>query len=296
MSLWRTNGFRALPTRANLESVAAVIGRPYREVLDAALWDSGYAIRSDAAPRAYSEVLADAVYALTEATRLTTFRVRRTAGGDWEPDTAAADPVDWAEFVVQALAGAAANAGGVDAVLAGRPGSWEAGRIGETLVSVVGDDPAELLRHRTEPVEIVIHPERILIDRHDTWFADYDAAAAELEDQDDAIEPSYVYSWPEHELSDVARAHYATRNVIIVDGPPPEMYPAGEISTAAARSSLTAAEIAERKRLDDAHDAITAMRERLDAQQRANSPPTDNPSRATSLNGSRRCNSRCRCR
>lgn len=79
MSLWRTNGFRALSVRANLKAVAAVIGRPYREVLDAALWDSGNAIRSDAAPRAYSEVLADAIYALTEATRLTTFRVWRVA-------------------------------------------------------------------------------------------------------------------------------------------------------------------------------------------------------------------------
>lgn len=113
LSLWRTTGFRGLPDRANLDAVASVIGRPYREVLDAALWDTGYAAPTDGAPRAYDEVLADAIRVLTEATRLTNHRVRRTADGGWEPDPHATEPIDWAEFVCAALAGAAANAGGI---------------------------------------------------------------------------------------------------------------------------------------------------------------------------------------
>ena len=36
LSLWRTTGFRALPARNTLDGVAAVVGRPYREVLEAA--------------------------------------------------------------------------------------------------------------------------------------------------------------------------------------------------------------------------------------------------------------------
>ena len=39
--LWHETGLRALPTQANLRSVAATIGRPYRQVLDAALRDTG---------------------------------------------------------------------------------------------------------------------------------------------------------------------------------------------------------------------------------------------------------------
>ena len=185
LSLWRTTGFRALPARANLDAVAAVIDRPYREVLEAALWDSGYADTTTDAPRpAYDEVLADAVRIFTVAARLTTSRVHQTAAGRWEFVDGVRDPIDWAEFVCAALAGAAANAGGIDAVLAGRPGSWEAARIRDTLHSTVGDDFAELMRHRTEPVDIVVHPERILFDRDDsTWFDDYDSANADLDDR-----------------------------------------------------------------------------------------------------------------
>lgn len=38
---WRTKGVRRLPDRANLVAAAGVIGRPYREVLSAALFDTG---------------------------------------------------------------------------------------------------------------------------------------------------------------------------------------------------------------------------------------------------------------
>jgi hypothetical protein len=69
-----------------------------------------------AAHHTYGPLLADAVRVLTTAARL----ARPAPGGSGEGWD---EPVDWAEFVTLALAGAAANIGHVEAVLAGRPGS-----------------------------------------------------------------------------------------------------------------------------------------------------------------------------
>ena len=167
--------------------------RPHRTVLDAALHDVGYLTPAvGPEPRAYADVLADAVAVLTEATRLSTQRVRRTSDGGWEPDPdAPPDRIDWAAFVTEALAGAAANAGGIDTVLAGRPGSWEAARIRDTLISTVGDDEADLMRHRSEPVDIVLTPEQILYDLSDLeHMGGYDDAEHELLRREEEIAPS----------------------------------------------------------------------------------------------------------
>jgi hypothetical protein len=81
--------------------------------------------------------------------------IERDGSGQWEPDPdpRAALPIDRAEFVSLALAGAAANAGVIKQILAGRPGSWEAERVRQTLQSTVADDQ-DLLRHRTDPVVV----------------------------------------------------------------------------------------------------------------------------------------------
>lgn len=42
INAWRHRGIRALPSPALLRSVADITGRPYREILDAALTDAGY--------------------------------------------------------------------------------------------------------------------------------------------------------------------------------------------------------------------------------------------------------------
>lgn len=68
LSLWRKAEFRGLSDRSNLGADASVIGRPYREILDAA------------------------IRVLSEATRLSNHRVRRTADGGWEPDPWATQP------------------------------------------------------------------------------------------------------------------------------------------------------------------------------------------------------------
>ncbi|WP_237159691.1 helix-turn-helix domain-containing protein [Mycobacteroides abscessus] len=62
---WRTTGVRRLPERANLVATARVIGRPYREVLSAALFDTGYLDAVSNETRPHDEVLADAIAVLT---------------------------------------------------------------------------------------------------------------------------------------------------------------------------------------------------------------------------------------
>jgi hypothetical protein len=44
----------------------------------------------------------------------------------------------------------------------GRHGSWEASVVGDALGAAVGHDEWDLWRHRTEPVTVVLKPERIL--------------------------------------------------------------------------------------------------------------------------------------
>lgn len=110
------------------------------------------------------QLLNDAIRALTAAARSTS---------------------DFAEFVTHAVAGAAANIGGIDALLAGRPGSWEAHYVREMLTATVGYDEQYLLQHRTEPLVVRVHVDDIL---HDPgpWML-YDEAHDELNRRENAI-------------------------------------------------------------------------------------------------------------
>lgn len=186
---WRINGVRRLPDRANLVATARVIGQPYREVLSAALHDTGYLDAGSDTPRPYGEVLRDAIDVLTEASRLTNQPMRKASSGEWEPDPdpRAALPIDWAAFVTDALAGAAANAGGIDAILAGRPGSWEAQVVGDALRAAVGHDEWDLWRHRTEPVLVDLWVESILDYLGDGSDDAYNDALLALDARADAI-------------------------------------------------------------------------------------------------------------
>lgn len=144
------------------------------------------------ASRPYEVVFADAVRVLTEAARLTrpvyetaapeqaadlvSEALAATVGQDGTElsrdvqdvrryvETARREPEDFAEFVVQALVAAAANVGGVGAVLAGRPGSREADAVRQLLVGTVGEDEEYLLEHRTEPVVVRLFVDEILND------------------------------------------------------------------------------------------------------------------------------------
>lgn len=123
------------------------------------------------APRGRNRLLAEAVQILTEAARST------WPGTDTEGQLIVGR-TDWAEFVTLALAGAAANIGGIEAVLAGRPGSWEAEGVRRLLTSTVGHDEQQLMAHRTEPVIVDLYVEEILVDAG-VWTA-YDQAQQEI--------------------------------------------------------------------------------------------------------------------
>ncbi|CQD25150.1 helix-turn-helix domain-containing protein [Mycolicibacterium conceptionense] len=270
LSQWRSNGVRGWPARATLDALAVTIGRPYREVLDAVLADTGYADTSGspAAARPYQVVLDDAVRVLTEAAKLTNQPVRQEPGGSWEPDLDADGiPIDWAAFVTTALAGAAANIGGIDAILAGRPGSWEAGVVRDALNAAVGHDEWDLWRHRTEPVDVVVHPERILSDVDSlAWFRGFDAAETELQRRENAIRPGRVYSYPGHELSERMREYFTDLGVEIIDGPPPPLPTIEEIEAAVAAERENPTELTpEEQAAEEALAAIEVLRERLEA-------------------------------
>lgn len=193
---WRTEKLRQLPDLDNLAAIARVTGQPYRQVLSAALFDSGYLTEADTGgPRPYAEVLHDAITVLTEATRLTNQPLRQTSSGDWEPnpDLRAALPIDWAEFVTHALAGAAANVGGTEHVLAGRSGSWEASCVRNTLQSTVGINDENLWEHRTEPLVVTLYGVDVL----DASVAEqYEQAREELESRYQALVDVYASDRP----------------------------------------------------------------------------------------------------
>jgi hypothetical protein len=120
----------------------------------------------------YDRLLGKAVAALTAAARLTTTQSH--------PDGPTTEiPADWAEFVTLALAGAAANIGGIETILAGRPGSWEAGGVRQLLEATVGCDAEGLWRHRTEPLHVTVYAREAFEDAG--MEASYEAAETELD-------------------------------------------------------------------------------------------------------------------
>jgi hypothetical protein len=139
---------------------------------------TSHATNDTGGQRDYDQVLADAVAVLTEAARRTTTRGRGTSSEQQ-------DQADFADFLATALAGAAANLGGIEALLAGRPGSWEADYVRQLLVGTVGDDERLLWGHRTDPLVIRVHADDILNDLG--YWTLFDEAADELDRRDDAI-------------------------------------------------------------------------------------------------------------
>lgn len=139
-------------------------------------------------PRQIESVLKDAIAVLTEAGRLRRPIFRpddaptdgslRGVRGEVEPQRA--EQADWAEFVTLALAGAAANLGGIEEALAGRPGSWEAGGVRSLLESAAGADEHALWQYRTEPLNITVFVEDLVDERTALWKG-YAEAEAEIQ-------------------------------------------------------------------------------------------------------------------
>jgi hypothetical protein len=137
--------------------------------------------------RTYDEALAYTVRVLTDAARRLITRTD-TDGAEHRREA------DWAEFVTHALAGAAANFGGIEPILAGRTGSWEADKLRELLHATVGEDQQHLLEQRTEPLIVRVHVLDILNDLG-VWTL-YDQANDELEHREDAICRDDAYPKP----------------------------------------------------------------------------------------------------
>ena len=139
-----------------------------------------------AVPVGAQSLLEDAVSVLTAAARATYPPLTRNESGEWVTDPAGQpQKSDWAQFVTHALAGAAANIGGVDAILDARPGSWEAEHVRALLTSVAGRGEARLWEHRTEPLQITVYVEEILVDVVDAWSG-YEQAGAQIEASEEA--------------------------------------------------------------------------------------------------------------
>lgn len=141
-----------------------------------------------AGQRPYEQLLTEAIGVLTEAVRLRRPTLQQTESGLWAEHPTRTEQNDWAEFVSLALAGAAANTGGIEAALAGRSGSWEAGYVRDLLLGVVGTDEAELWRHRTAPLTMTLYVDELISDVAPGVMQAYDQAGEELQGRIEAAE------------------------------------------------------------------------------------------------------------
>jgi hypothetical protein len=78
-----------------------------------------------------------------------------TAAADALPAAIRTGVTDGGETVTHLLAVVAANLGGIDALTAARPGSWEAHHVDQILAATVGAEGEYLLEYRTAPIEVV---------------------------------------------------------------------------------------------------------------------------------------------
>lgn len=80
--------------------------------------------------------------------------------------------VDFADVLAGVLASVAANVDGVEELLAGRPGSWEADLVRRLVAGTVGPDEEYMPLHRTEPIRIDADAEALLDERTNGGWAD----------------------------------------------------------------------------------------------------------------------------
>jgi hypothetical protein len=119
---------------------------------------------------------ATAVAALTEIAR------RAQPGRDGRrqgPDTA--------EVITAVVTAAAANVGGLELLLAGRPGSWEAAAVRQLVEGTVGEDETRLWAYRSEPVRLVldVEDEFSRLGLTELYLADSDTVDATISALDD---------------------------------------------------------------------------------------------------------------
>lgn len=72
------------------------------------------------------------------------------------------DPIDFSAFLATALAATAANVGGVDRVIAGRPGSTESDLVEQLVRGRIGYEDQDLVQHRTEQVCVPLNIDELI--------------------------------------------------------------------------------------------------------------------------------------
>jgi hypothetical protein len=98
---------------------------------------------------------------------------------------------DFGEIACQVITSVAATAGGVETLLAGRPGSWEADYVRQIVLSTTGDQLEELWRWRTEPLVLYLDVAATFDDLgiEDLYDENLDAAVDAEIAADDAGDP-----------------------------------------------------------------------------------------------------------
>ena len=164
-----------------------------------------------ATPVPASDPIADAITALTVVARQ-----ERTIGAGTPNEHA--ERVDFGAIVCQVVTAVAANVGGVEVLLSGRPGSWEADCVRQIVQNMTGDDDTELLRYRTEPVRVEIDVEDVFYDfgLTDLYEFDTDELAARVAAADEAM--FEAYATPE-ERARIEEIHTARTHLMVADNP-----------------------------------------------------------------------------
>ena len=101
------------------------------------------------ADRSDTDLYTETVAALTRAAR------QRHADGS---------PYDFSDFLAHALAATAANVGGPDQLVAGRPGSWESGYVDGLVRGTIGDQPEDWTWYRTQPIVVRLNVAELIED------------------------------------------------------------------------------------------------------------------------------------
>lgn len=162
--------------------------------------------------------IADAIAALTTAAR----RERTIGAGTPNEHT---EPVDFGEIACHVITAVAANVGGVEALLAGRPGSWEADYVRQIVQSAAGDDDAELMRYRTEPVRIEVDVEAVFYEfgLTDLYDRDVDELGNRWKAADDALFEAYATAEERTRVEKMERARVEKICAAMPDGVDPDV-------------------------------------------------------------------------
>jgi len=131
-----------------------------------------------------------------------------------DPNTGEVREADMGEILCRVITAVAANLGGEEALLAGRPGSWEAAKIRDVVGSTAGP---YLAQYRTLPVRLLLNPEDVFYDLG--LGALYDEAETELINREMAAvdENGDVTEAGEAELDAVQAARDAVETLRMAD-------------------------------------------------------------------------------